>query len=144
MKLFLLTLLSLSCFAQAIVSVTGPSSVKAGSTVVLSVIASNAANISAYQWNLTIPSTFVATATTGATAVTAGKSISCSGSTCIVFGAGNNNLIGNGELASYSVKTPSKVGTVTFSLSGVVGATAQGANAGVTVGPVYVLSLKKK
>jgi hypothetical protein len=129
MKLSILILLiAASAFAQAstTLTLTGPATVRPGSTVQLLLSANGATDTGAagFQWTINFPSGYTATATPGAAATAAGKTIlacTADNSLCLLLGM-NTTAIPGGAIANYAVKVPLSAAPspAPFSLSGLI------------------------
>jgi hypothetical protein len=107
-------LTAISCFAGAMTASASQlslssASANAGSQVVLTLSLSSASSTSSgFEWTLNAPSSMVSlvSATIGASASGANKSLICNGMTCIVVGQ-NATAIPNGTLASFTFQVAS-------------------------------------
>lgn len=125
---------------------SGPTSAKAGTNITISVNGSGATAVApaAEQWIFTPPNGFGITAVSdGPVLAPAGKNRSCNPANvlCLVWGL-NQNLLGNGVVASYSVSIPPTAnGNVTFTLTGIVMADRNGIGVPVTAPGPFSLSV---
>lgn len=150
MKQAIFLLLAASAVAQtATMTLSGPSTAKAGQTISLSLSASGTTNTGAagFQWAIALPANYTATVSAGAAATTAVKTPSCTtdGSFCILVGQ-NATIIPNGVIASISLKVPASApaSPQAFPLSSLVGVDAGGINVATTSGAAYSLTITDK
>ena len=139
---FLLTffLFQAFSFGQSVSISIGSGSGTPGSTVSLPVTLSSAGGAlpAGLQWTFSLPSNITGlSVATGSAATAAGKTVTCNGPICIVFGE-NNNTITNGTVATATftlasaltqTQTPTQV-----QLTGAVASTAAGAQIAATGG----------
>jgi hypothetical protein len=117
--------------AQGVTLTLGPASGSPGSivNVNISLASTSGAQPSALSWTLGYPTADVTgvTWTVGAAGAAAGKSIGCSGSSCVLFGL-NTNPIPNGIVAVASVQiAPGSLATaIRIQITGVAATTAAG------------------
>ena len=150
MKVFLCFLVSCSLCAQSLSVASNQSTVRPGQVVMVDVVFSDStptASVAGLQWTLVVPPGWTATQAAGPVATAAEKQIACStsGLLCLLYGL-NQNVLSSGVAATATLAVPASAtpGAQQVSLSGVMGATAQGQDARLTAtgGPleVYVLS----
>lgn len=126
MKSIVWMLFAACAFGQVTLSVTGPPTATAGSTVTLTLsaagTAAGATNTGAggFEWTLAPPTGYTEAAAIGAAGTAAAKSILCTANatTCLLYGI-NTNVVGNGVLATYTVTVPANAspGPAPFPLS---------------------------
>src|ERR1700681_3659733 len=117
--------------AQSAVLSTGAGSGTAGATVSIPInlTSSGAAQIVGIQWTFSFSSDITGvTVFAGPSAANAQKSVSCSGTRCLVFGF-NNNVVADGTIAiaPFQVATFPSNTTIPFTLTNVVASAASGA-----------------
>ncbi len=150
MKQAFLLLLAASAVAQtATMTLSGPSTAKAGQTISLFLSASGTTNTGAagFQWAIALPVNYTATASAGAVATTANKTPTCTAdnSFCLLVGQ-NATIIPNGTIASISLKVPASAvaGSQAFPLSNLIGVDAAGINVATTSTGTYSLTILDK
>jgi len=138
--LFLLT----ACIAAAqTLSLTGPSTAKAGTSITLNVVSggATATGPAAVQWTLALPAGFTASnPLLGSGASAASKNLACGTGAllCLVYGV-NQNVLGNGTVASVTVTIPANAsGQTAFALSGLVAADKDGGAMPISGNPFSV------
>lgn len=138
--------LGLPLYPQATLSVAGPSTTRSGQVIPVSVLAAGTP-VASTQWELSLPVGWTRMATPTSASLVAGKSLSCSADlrTCLLWGM-NATLIPAGEVARYSLTIPAnqKPGSVTLTLSRLLGASPEGNEVATVAGPAYVVLVKKK
>jgi hypothetical protein len=141
MKIITFLLLVGSCFAQPTLTLSGPSSVNAGSIVNLSLTISGASglNVAGVQWKYNFPSGFTPQLPiVGFTISDLGFTVSCNpvDSSCLVIDPTAINTFGNGMVASIPVFVGYGVtGSQSLNISNVVGTDSSGHNlSGIGIG----------
>jgi len=119
-----------SVLVQSAVLSTGAGSGTAGATVSIPInLTSSGAQIVGIQWTFSFSSDITGvTVFAGPSAANAQKSVSCSGTRCLVFGF-NNNVVADGTIAiaTFQVATFPSNTTIPFTLTNVVASAASGA-----------------
>ncbi len=124
-------LVSQSAFAQSAVLSAGSGSGTAGATVSIPInlTSAGAAQIVGIQWTFSFSSDVTGvTVYAGPSATNARKSVTCSGTRCLVFGF-NNNLVADGTIAiaTFQLATFPSNNTIPVTLSNIVVSAASGA-----------------
>lgn len=147
MKFLTGILLAVAAMAQTpnLTLSTSSSGSKAGGSVTLSVN-SNLATMAAVQWSLSLPAGVTVVPTVGAAATAASKVLNCNstGTLCLLSGL-NQNLIGVGILANYTVTFPANVsGPQNFTINFPVAADAGASKVTVISGPTLPIAILSK
>jgi hypothetical protein len=150
MRRLFLILFPVLLSAQVTMTLTGPATAKAGSSVTVTLSASGTPDTGAagLQWKVNYPaSSYTATNVVGAQAVAASKGLVCTSdkSLCLLYGL-NATVLANGEMAVYTLSIPANAppGPVTVGLTGLVAASPTGVSIPVTAGAAYVLTIGDK
>lgn len=152
MKLLLLlaTITTVLSAQGQLSTAVSPTTAKAGDTVTVFVSYPTAdpTGMATVQWTIALPWSAI-TATRGAAAVTAAKTLTVNGTKAVVYGKNpvdntlNLNVIPTGVLATYTVPIPATAaaGNYTITVSNIQGVSSSSAPLPLTLGPVAVLSL---
>lgn len=150
-RLFLAAALAAALHGQSLNLSVAPASVQAGQPATLTITfadSSGGSSTSGMQWTAVAPNTTIGTTAAGAAATAAGKTAVCNLATCLVvspLSPLNNNVIGNGVVATVPITVPSGTapGNIALSLSGIFAANTTGSAVSIASAPVNLLVLSK-
>lgn len=150
MKLAALLFVAVELTAQTrTIAPTGPVTVRPGGSINLRVAYASTvtADVSGLQWSLNVPVGVTSSAVAGPAATAAAKTISCrtDGTICLAVGL-NKNLIGNGDIAVYTLTFPASfpAGNVSLALSQILAADVNGAGLTIAGGPPLIVAVQSK
>ncbi len=129
--LFVLLGFSITAFTQSVTLSVGSNTGKPGGTVSVPIVltSTGGAQTAGIQWNFGFTSDIAGVnVTAGPSATNAGKSVSCAGNICIIFGV-NGNVLADGIVATATFQIASKPSTtaIPVQLASVAASTALGA-----------------
>lgn len=110
-----------------------PQSVKPGQLTTLTLTLSGVPSVSALQWKIGLPITFVGVQAATAVLTGAQKQLSCSAVTCLAWGL-NVTAIPNGAIVTIPITIPANItpGPIQVSLTNILGSSATGLAVPVT------------
>lgn len=136
--------------AQDVLTLSGPSKVRANTTQTLTLAYTNPVpDAAGIQWTLGVPGGYAAVPAAGPAGTAAGKELACAAALCLLVAlpnALNLNLIASGTVATYKLSIPLGTAgqTIRLPLSGLLGASPAGLSVPIVSGPVYSFTIYRK